>query len=99
MGAVPEFAPMGQDHLLRSSSVVRKVKYGKRSIEYETFDKSATEVFRLSFKPGRIAAGKALLGERGDLNQDGYTIRQLTGGDYELRLHHRESSEIRITEQ
>jgi hypothetical protein len=97
MGAVPEFAPIGQDHLLRSSSIVRKVKYGNQSIQYQTFDKSATEVLRLSFKPEHIAAGNTSLTERSDLNQDGYTIRQLSDGDYELRVRHSGSNEIRIT--
>jgi len=94
MGAVPEFAPIGQDHLLRSSSVVQKVEYESRMVEYRTFDKSATEVLRLSFKPARIAAGKASLNERSDLTQDGYTLRRLPEGDYELRIRHSESNQI-----
>jgi hypothetical protein len=97
MGAVPEFAPIGQDHLLRSSSIVRKVKYGNRNIEYQTFDKSATEVLRLSFKPEHVAAGNTSLTERNDLTQDGYTIRPLSEGDYELRVRHSGSNEIHVT--
>ena len=30
MGAVPEFAPIGQNHLLRSTSVIQKVTYGRQ---------------------------------------------------------------------
>lgn len=30
MGAIPQFAPIGENHLLRSSSVVQKVAYGPR---------------------------------------------------------------------
>jgi hypothetical protein len=99
MGAVPEFAPIGQDHLLRSSSVVQKVKYGNRSVEYQTFDKSATEVLRLSFKPEHIVAGNTYLTEGSDLNQDGYTLQPLPEGDYELRVRHTGSNEIRVTRQ
>jgi hypothetical protein len=88
MGAVPEFAPIGQDHLLRSSSVVQKVKYESRSVEYRTFDKSATEVLRLSFKPARIAAGNTSLAERSD--------RRLPEGDYEVRVRHSGSNEVRV---
>ena len=98
MGAVPEFAPVGQDHLLRSSSVVQKVKYGNKSVEYQTFDRIATEVLRLSFKPEHIAAGNTPLTERRDLNQDGYTIRQLSEHDYELRVRHSGSNAIRIAQ-
>ena len=28
LGAIPDYAPVGQDHLLRSSSVVQKITYG-----------------------------------------------------------------------
>ena len=36
MGAIPEFAPVAQDHVLRSSSVVQKVKYATRRVEYHS---------------------------------------------------------------
>jgi hypothetical protein len=36
LGAIPTLAPQHQDHLLRSSSVVQTVQYGKRSIQYRT---------------------------------------------------------------
>ena len=32
MGAIPEFAPRGQDHLLRSTSVVTNVQYGLKCL-------------------------------------------------------------------
>ena len=61
MGAIPELAPVGQDHLLRSSSVVRKVQYSKLSLRYSTFAGSSTEVLRLSYAPLSVRAGNALL--------------------------------------
>src|SRR5579864_4484202 len=51
MGAIPQFAPKGENHLLRSTSLVQKVKYEGHTIAYRTFDKAATEVLRLNFKP------------------------------------------------
>jgi hypothetical protein len=41
MGAVPEFARVGENHLFRSSSVVTHVVYNATSIEYTTFDPDA----------------------------------------------------------
>jgi len=96
MGAIPEFAPVGENHLLRSSSVVQKVKYGEKSIEYRTFDPAATEVARLSFKPARVTAGNAALSERSDLKEEGYTLQALPGGDYTLRIRHESSREVSI---
>ena len=61
MGAVPEWAPPGEDHLLRSSSVVTEVGYEPGSVRYRTFDPEGDEVLRLSFAPGAVTAdGKPL---------------------------------------
>jgi hypothetical protein len=99
LGAIPEFAPIGQDHLLRSSSVVQKTSYGQRKIAYRTFDNAGTEVFRLTFKPTHIAAGGAPLTERNDLKEEGYTVRPLAGGDYVVRVRRVISNEISITSE
>jgi hypothetical protein len=96
MGAVPEFAPIGVDHVLRSSSVVQKVKYAPRSVEYKTFDADATEVLRLSFRPTRVTAGGTAIHERGDTQEEGYTVQSLGSGDWAVRLRHVSSGEIKI---
>ena len=96
MGAIPDFAPVAQDHLLRSSSTVQKVIYGSRNVEYRTFDKEATETLRLSFKPARIMAGGKDLTERSDLKGEGYTTRALQGGDYLVRVRHLTSNQVTV---
>ena len=96
MGAVPEFAPVGQDHLLRASSVVQKVTYGSHRIEYRTFGKSGTEVLRLSFRPAHVSAGTTALTERNDLKEAGYTVQSLSDGDFILRVRHVAANELSI---
>jgi hypothetical protein len=96
MAAVPEFAPAGQNHLLRSSSVVQKVSYGDRRVEYRTFGAAATEVLRLNFKPSRISAGGAALSEHNDLKSEGFTLQPLSGNDWVVHVRHVNSDEIRI---
>ncbi len=96
MGAVPEFAPAGQNHLLRSSSVVQKVSYGDRRVEYRTFGATATEVLRLNFKPSRISAAGAALSEHNDLKSEGFTLQPLSSGDWVVRVRHVNSGEVRI---
>jgi hypothetical protein len=61
MGAVPEWAPPGEDHLLRSTSVVPEVAYGPGSVRYRAFDASGEEVLRLSFRPASVVADGAAL--------------------------------------
>jgi len=96
MGAVPDFAPVGQNHLLRSSSVVQNVKYESHSVEFHTFDPRGKVVMRLSFKPTHITAGNTTLVEKQELNEDGYTIRALESGDYEVRLRYSSSNDVRV---
>ena len=94
MGAIPEFAPAHVDHLLRSSSVVQKIHYAPRHISYRTFEPSATEVLRLSFKPARIRAGGTALRERADAREAGYTLEALPGGDWVVHIRHVDSGEV-----
>ena len=96
LGSVPEWAPPGENHLLRSSSIVQKVSYGDHGVTYRTFDDRATEVLRLNFKPVRVTAGGASLNPRNDLQQDGYTLQQLYGRDYVLRIRHSSSNEVAV---
>jgi hypothetical protein len=47
IASVPEWAPAGENHLLRSTSVVQKIKYLDKQISYQTYDKAAKEVLSL----------------------------------------------------
>jgi hypothetical protein len=96
MGAIPEFAPAGAAHLLRSSSVVQKVEYGVHRVAYRTFDQAATEVLRLSFKPARVVAGGAALQQRADTRLPGYTLQALPAGDWIVRVRHEGSGDVRV---
>lgn len=93
MGAFPEWAPAGENHLLRSSSVVKSVRYRAEAIEYTTFDADATEVFRLASAPKEILANGKPLPRRPDLTEPGWTYDRATGV---LRLRHAGAHEVRV---
>ncbi len=97
MGAIPEFAPQGQNHLLRSSSVVRKVQYGTNAISYETFDPDATEVLRLNQAPAHVNAGGNELVRMDVLKAGGYTIRNLPGGGVAVRVEHAGARDVTVS--
>jgi hypothetical protein len=97
MGAIPEFAPLGQDHLLRSSSVVRKVKYEDKSITYETFDVDATDVLRLNHAPAHIKAGENDLHRTDVLKENGYTVRKLPAGGVAVQLQHKGARDVKVS--
>ena len=96
LGAVPDWAPKGEDHLLRSSSVIQKVAYGSEAIEYRTFQAAGTEVFRLTFRPVQVTAGDAVLPLRANPDGASYEVEPLPSGDYVVRIHRANSNRIRI---
>jgi hypothetical protein len=93
IGSVPEWAPAGQDHILRSSSIVTHVSYETSRIAYETFEKNAAEVIRLSFEPARVTAPGEKLEKRSDLSVPGWTFDAKAGV---LRIRHEKSKNIEI---
>ncbi|HUS26337.1 MAG TPA: LamG-like jellyroll fold domain-containing protein [Nevskiaceae bacterium] len=73
MASDPSFAPNGQTHLLRSSSVVKSVLYDANQLNYQTFDATGTEVIKVDRVPSTITLGGNPLTQRGDLNAEGWT--------------------------
>jgi hypothetical protein len=88
-----------ENHIVRSSGVVKRVVYGKGKITYSTFDAQspATEVLRLSYVPASITAGGAALRARQDLAAPGYTVRSLPGGDAIVSIRHDGAAEIAVS--
>jgi hypothetical protein len=97
MGAVPDFAPIGENHLLRSSSVVTHVAHSATSIEYTTFDSDATETLRLKSTPPRIDSGTKSLAIVTDPSADGYSMKSLAGGEVLVRIHHHAAKNVKVT--
>ena len=96
MGALPDLAPIGEDHILRSTSVVQKVTYQPHHLAYSAFDDSGTEVLRLSYKPKQIMAGKSKLELTTNDRQAGYTIQPASGGDYILKIRREGTREVTV---
>ncbi|HEY7303964.1 MAG TPA: hypothetical protein VH601_07620 [Bryobacteraceae bacterium] len=58
MAAQPELAPNDQNHLLRTSSVIQSISYGKDRITYTKFDGHSKERLKLGeWTPARIRGG------------------------------------------
>ena len=91
--AVPEWAPENESHLLGSSSVVTRIRYGKGSVTYSTFDLESDDVLRLDFVPQSVTAGGKPIERRDRLSGPGYTFDDSTGV---LRVRHEDSREIDI---
>jgi hypothetical protein len=59
MASLPALAPNDQDHLLRTTSVIRSIAYGKAEIRYDKFDRDSTELFKLGAStPARVSGAE-----------------------------------------
>jgi len=47
MAAAPELAPSSENHLLKTSSVIKDIQYGPDEIRYSKFDKHSVEVLKI----------------------------------------------------
>ena len=91
MAAVPEWAPSGEKHLLRSTSIVKSITYGASSINYLTYGASSTETLRSNTKPTSVTAGGSALNETS--SGTGWTYSDTTGV---LKINHANSGDIKI---
>ncbi|MGZ6979206.1 MAG: hypothetical protein ACXVJW_13935, partial [Acidimicrobiia bacterium] len=96
MAALPGLAPVGQSHLLGSTSVVQRATYGSHGISYRTFDDDATEVLRLTYRPRSITAGGRTISRRSTAHGEGYTVESAGRRSFVVRLHHLHSGEVRV---
>ena len=97
MGAVPEWAPADEGHILRSTSVVRSVDYSPGRIAWSTFDDDAIETLRLPGRPDAVTMGDEALAERVDLDEEGWTARPLASGGVVVQVRHRTPQEVVLT--
>ncbi|MEI9912875.1 MAG: hypothetical protein WDO71_26470 [Bacteroidota bacterium] len=75
LGAVPEWSPSNQTHLVRSSSVVKNISYSTNTVNYTTYHANAVEVLHVNFLPATVTVNGVILPQRTDLNQPGLDAR------------------------
>jgi hypothetical protein len=98
MGAVPEWAPPGEAHLLRSTSIVTHVDYAPGRVSWTTFDgDGATDTLRLPAAPESVSLDGVRLEERTGDEGDGYDVRALPAGDVVLRVRHASPGPVVVT--
>ena len=97
MAAIPALAPAGESHLLGSTSVVQRITWGPDRITYRTYGVESTEVLRVAFQPGWIAAGGQVLHREPSLDGPGYTLQSIGDGSFVLHVHHVHSHNVVVT--
>jgi len=80
MAAAPQLAPDNSDHLLSSSSIIKKILYQPGSISYSVFDSASKEAFRLQTKPKEVTSNGNALKETADSAAEGWNWKLLDKG-------------------
>ena len=93
LAAVPEWAPAGENHLLRSSSVVQTIAYADKEIAFTTFDSGTRAVLRLASKPVSVRSGDKALSLVAGEQEEGYTWKPLVEGGV-LRINNKSGSAV-----
>lgn len=93
------FGASRENHIMRSTEVVRSVRYLDGKIEYETYltDRPTIDVLRLAFKPERVQADGKALERRKDTQANGYTLETVPGGDYLVTVRHDGAAQVTVT--
>jgi len=97
MGAVPEWAPPTESHILRSTSLVTHVEYAPNHVSWTTFDVESTETLRIPRRPWSVTVGGMPLFMRSKLDRPGYTVQPLVRGGFAVRVLHRTRGEVVLT--
>lgn len=94
-----ELGASRENHIVRATSVVNSIVYGKDRIRYSTFDAPAgtTEVLRLAFSPAGVTADGAALRARPDLAENGYHVKPLPNGDAIVSIRHDGARHVVVT--
>ena len=95
IAAVPEWAPAGENHLLKSTSVVQKIKYNAKNITYKTYDASAREVLRLAAKPALVKVKGIAIKESKNTANEGWVWEPLAVGGV-LKVNHKNGGDVQI---
>ncbi len=77
---VPEWAPAGENHLLKCSSVIKSISYSSEKIEFTTFDNASESVLRLALKPKSILVNNKKLPESKIKGSIGWSWQPLENG-------------------
>jgi hypothetical protein len=103
MAAMPELAPVGQNHMLQSSSAIQQIDYSPDAIKYRTFDAAAHERLRIAFADVTVMANGAPLKKlrrAEDLAQeDGYFLATTGTEKGLLEIRHSQSKAVVIQQK
>jgi hypothetical protein len=102
MAAAPYLVPDDQDHLLRTTSVIKSISYQPLEIFYESYDTHSQELLRINtFVPAVVTAGNVILPRLYNISdlelQEGYTLGAPGDLPSVVRIRHDHASSVIIS--
>lgn len=94
LASQPDWAPAGEDHLLRTDSVIRRVAYAPGLVSYEAAHAEGREVLSLRAAPVSVFCGG--LGAETLRRPVQYGVRRLVGGNYAVSVSRNRCSQVTI---
>ena len=94
--AIPEWAPPAQNHILYSEGILKEVSYAPKEIGYRASAKNGIEYLKLNFKPASITVNGTNLSLIKSAGKQGYTIKDLGGGDFAVKIYHLNSGKVLV---
>jgi hypothetical protein len=94
LAAIPEWVPVG-NHLLKSTSIVQKIKYETNKVTFTTYDNESEVVLRLSSKPKSITVSGKALKQLNHLDGDCYVWNALDKGGF-VKIKYSGGSKLEI---
>lgn len=95
LAAVPEWAPAGENHLLRSTSVVKSISYAPSKVEFSTYDSEGNCVLRMKSKPKSLSVNGKALKESKELASEGWIWQPLKQGGV-VRMNYKGGNKVEI---
>jgi hypothetical protein len=93
MGSLPELAPAGETHLLRSGTEIQSIQYEAHKVRYRSLPKSL-ELLKVASPPRSVRAGGGQLSEVAGLKSpNGWTFNAQSG----VLLIRHEAPEVEVT--
>jgi hypothetical protein len=95
MAAAPQLAPNNEDHLLRTSSIIKEIHYSTQQISYTTFDESSLEKLRFTSTPKEIKVNGKELEQTEGKDVEGWSWQTLPKGGI-LTVHKAHGTTVQI---
>ncbi len=94
-----ELGARRENHLVRSTSIVTSIVYGRGRVDYQTFDAPApcVDALRLAYQPDEILADGQQLPLREKLDGNGFTLRPLPCGDWIVTVRHDDATSLSVS--